>query len=225
MTDDVGQLDALAAAQRLLAKPETDRQGAEALAAQTRVDRHARLLKAGVIRDLADLVCAGPVDQTEAVEALRDELNAGARFVILSGGVGVGKSVAAAWWLHRALEMNHGAADVTWLHAHQLARLTGYDSVAQLDAVESCDFLVVDDLGLEYLDAKGWLATAIDSLVYQRHGNRRLTVCTTNLKVDEFRARYGARVADRIRQCGVFVEVAGTSLRRAGNHNRSGATT
>lgn len=212
MNDDIENMDAPGEVGGLRA--ETQRTSATpGLAAEDLQRQLDRLLRAGVVRELAELVCTGHVEQSEAVEALRDELNSGARFVILSGGVGVGKSVAAAWWLKRALE-RHGTADISWLHAHQLARLTGYDTVAQLEGVECCDFLVIDDLGLEYLDAKGWLATAIDSIVYQRHGNRRLTVCTTNLGAADFRSRYGERVADRIRACGVFVEIAGKSLRR-----------
>ena len=60
-------------------------------------------------------------------------------------------------------------------------------------------------------------AQRVDTLpTRQRHGHRRLTVCTTNLKASDFRARYGERVADRIRECGAFVEIAGTSRRIAG---------
>ena len=168
--------------------------------------------RAGVPADLARIVLAG-FQITPSIEALRCALNEGARIAILSGGVGVGKSVAAAWWLSRALEAHDGRAWMRWVNAHHLARMASFDWHYLLDEVEMVDFLVLDDLGIEYLDGKGWLSSALDSIIYQRHGNRRLTVATTNLGARAFTARYGERIADRLRECGTFIEIAGCSLR------------
>ncbi len=177
-------------------------------------ETRAALVAAGVPLDYAELALSEAVHDTSSVHHLRSALTKGARFVVLAGDVGVGKSMAAACWL-RQMRSIHGPCGMQWRHAHQLARIAGYGHEDEQKLLEQCNFLVLDDLGVEFNDAKGFLAATIDSLVYQRHGNRRHTVCTTNLALDDFRARYGPRVTDRLKQVGVFLEIAGQSLRTA----------
>jgi len=157
---------------------------------------------------------------TAAIERARDATAKGACFVVLSGDVGMGKSVAAATWLlERARAVANGAPVSEWprwgrwIHAHQLARLNDLDGRGIGD-LEACPLLVLDDLGAEFLDGKGWLSAALDSLVYQRHGNRRPSMLTTNLPAAAFLARYGGRIGSRLRECAAFVELAGVDLRR-----------
>jgi DNA replication protein DnaC len=174
----------------------------------------AALIAAGVPADYAEVVAGSNVEDTPAIASLRLSLETGARFVILSGGVGVGKSIAAALWLRRMRD-KHGACGMLWRHAHEVARVSGYGHEEEQKQLEQCNFLVLDDLGVEFSDAKGFFAATIDSLIYQRHGNRRPTVCTTNLAASDFKERYGARVVDRIKQVGAFVQIAGDSRREA----------
>jgi DNA replication protein DnaC len=184
------------------------------MSAMDAISTGATLSSAGVPSEVARVAQSDPA-MTDSIESLRGALNDGATIVVLSGGVGVGKSVAAAWWLCRALASHDGRAWMRWVNAHHLARMASFDGHATLDDVENVDFLVLDDLGIEYLDGKGWLSSALDSIFYQRHGNRRLTVVTTNLGVRAFSARYGERVADRLRESGTFIEVSGASMRHA----------
>lgn len=76
--------------------------------------------------------------------------------------------------------------------------------------------LVIDDLGREYADVHGRWVSELDLLIDDRHESMLRTIITSNLSVDEFKARYGERIADRIRQDGKVVVCAGESLRRAG---------
>ena len=180
--------------------------------AATRDEHRRSLTDAGVVAGLAELAVDGNYTRTDALRSLDQQFDAGLCFVVLSGGVGVGKSAAAAVWLRERL-VAHGRIWMRWLHAHHLARAARSDDGDQVALLEKVDFLVLDDLGTEFLDAKGWLSATLDSIVHQRHGARRPTVVTTNLDVEAFRARYGERVADRIRECGAFVHVAGGSMR------------
>lgn len=161
-----------------------------------------RLSAAGVPeRTLTHVFDAQPLE-TEALKALQAALESKPTIVVLSGGVGCGKSCAAAWWLSQA----EGA----WVAAADLAKV-GDDAVtAQLRAKR----LVLDDLGMEYLDGKGYLLAKLDSLVEHRNANMMPTVITTNLGAAEFKSRYGKRVEDRIREAGPFVVIAAPSLRR-----------
>lgn len=99
---------------------------------------------------------------------------------------------------HLAAALHRPGGDATW------------------DEVRKVYALAIDDLGREYSDQHGrWLAE-LDLLIDDRHEMRRPTVISSNLSPEEFRQRYGERIADRIRQMGLVVNCVGESLRRAG---------
>jgi hypothetical protein len=141
--------------------------------------------------------------ETEAIKALRDALGKRPTIVVLSGGVGCGKSCAAAWWLGQ-----HGG---DWISAGDLSKISPYEG-GGTDRLRS-QRLVLDDLGVEYLDAKGFLQATLDGVIDHRYANMLPTVITTNLSAAEFKARYGKRVEDRIREAGAFVVITSPSLR------------
>lgn len=66
---------------------------------------------------------------------------------------------------------------------------------------------------------KGAFTNSLDGLVDARYRHLLPTVITTNLRAEEFKARYGARAIDRLRERGEFVELNGASL-RAGRGRR-----
>lgn len=70
---------------------------------------------------------------------------------------------------------------------------------------------MLDDLGAEPKDERA--TPLIASLLCERVDDARKTLVTTNLDPDAFRARYGDRVFDRMRDHG-WRGVTGTSLRR-----------
>jgi DNA replication protein DnaC len=169
-----------------------------------------RLAAAGVPeRALRHVFDAQPLE-TEALKALQVALSPISQLpaspptlVVLSGGVGCGKSCAAAWWLSQA----EGA----WVPASEFAKYGGDPAVPErLKAPR----LVLDDLGMEYLDGKGFAQATLDGVINHRHERLLPTVITTNLGADEFKARYGPRVADRIRESGRWLVIAATSLRK-----------
>lgn len=145
---------------------------------------------------------AGPVRDTPARAAIAAP---GWTLLVLSGTVGCGKSIAAAEWLYTGEQGR-------WLTSARLSRFAKYDSKA-MDALLGTPRLVLDDLGAEYLDAAGALMSTLDELVNERYAHDRPLVITTNLAADDFKARYGARIADRIREVGQFTVVDGPSLR------------
>lgn len=99
---------------------------------------------------------------------------------------------------------------------HLAAALHRPGGEATWDEVRKVHALAIDDLGREYSDQHGrWLAE-LDLLIDDRHEMRRPTVITSNLGPEEFKQRYGERIADRIRQMGLVVNCVGESLRRAG---------
>jgi DNA replication protein DnaC len=83
-----------------------------------------------------------------------------------------------------------------------------------VSSVTKAGFLVIDDLGAEYSDSKGFFASLFDEVVNARYENMRPTILTTNLDVEGFAARYGERIVDRIREAGRFLNCGAQSLRR-----------
>lgn len=144
--------------------------------------------------------------ETESVRLVREWLASGLTTLVLSGGVGIGKSTAAAI----AIGLTAGSA--LYLHA------TAFDSVKLLDSpdalrIHETQLLVLDDAGLEHASASGWAANKIQGLLCARHDGGLRTIVTCNLSGDRFFEAYGERVKDRVAGSGKFVRAKGTSLR------------
>ena len=129
------------------------------------------------------------------------------RFLALVGGVGVGKTVAAAYALAQepglyvtAEEMRRRLCSSNWRDAEWQQR------------VLRARLVVVDDVGAETLEGS---REALFELVNRRMGETRaLTLLTGNLTSAELVGRYDARTIDRLQYVGVIVEIKGQSMRR-----------
>lgn len=142
-------------------------------------------------------------------------------FLVLLGGPGVGKSVAAAyamarwgearpWWRDRATGSN--PRPVVWLSAPEVGRLPFLreNDEGYLREARVAELLVVDDLEAE--GGPGGIR-ALASLLQHRADNARPTVITGNLETDALRRTYGDHLADRMRRCAMAPGVSGKSLR------------
>lgn len=176
-----------------------------------------RLVAAGVpVKDVRR-VLAGSMEQTSPLGRLSSPESGERLILALSGPPGIGKTTAAAWWL---LE-GHRRSSTDWVQttadrfvtAAELARWPRYDEGRMRD-LSRARALVIDDLGVEYADKRGAFTSMVDEVINLRYGNELPTLITTNLPGAEFKARYGERLADRIREVGEFMELPGESLRR-----------
>lgn len=162
---------------------------------------------------------------TQALAAVKRWLLANdGRALCLSGPVGCGKSLAAAWavkrWCEPRIEecWNPEHTErvprvvrgerVSWLRPNDLvsAVLHEYDA----NAPRLHRYVVVDDLGRE---RRPDFQEALATLLEQR--SRRI-VFTTNLTHAEMRERYEPRVVERIDHQVQWSDVQGASLRRRG---------
>ncbi|AKF08869.1 hypothetical protein DB32_006018 [Sandaracinus amylolyticus] len=145
--------------------------------------------------------------------------NPGPNFLFVTGGTGLGKTVAAAWALTR-----QGGRFVTMetflLDYARYLRDVSRDRAAELERERYAapGLLVLDELGTE---ADAVLArTALSWLVDARCARRRhLTIVLSNLAEADVVARFTAgiydpRTWDRLRRDGAFAKLDGESLRR-----------
>lgn len=216
------------------ARIEHDRREAETAARLVDLRRRAQLRDRGVPAKDHDRLLADDLAATPALEHARAfYANPTARLLVLGGGVGVGKTVALAWLVAqpppvpapargddgaeaclRAGQMPVGAFEheAWFITAAELSRLDRFKSGA-MDRLTGCPVLAIDDLGAEYLDKAGAFLALLDELVNVRYSNALHTAISTNCGAASFRARYGERVADRVREVGLFFECGGPSLR------------
>ena len=135
---------------------------------------------------------------------------AGAKpWLVMLGATGVGKSVAAAWVLTRALEARQS---VLWVSASELAmRAGGFDGQTFALKCKGVELLVIDDIGTEHLT--DFSRSVRDEVLMFRHEALSRTVLTSNLDGKAFAERLGVRMADRLRGACVSKAFAGPSLR------------
>lgn len=126
--------------------------------------------------------------------------------VLTSAAPGTGKTTAAAWvaleWarLWRWNEQPTGSNDApfVWLDGPRLKSLSGFDeqTADALAGAATARLLVVDDAGRE---GNRPAVEALSDVLMERIDRNRLTVLTTNQRGEQFKARYGEPLADRLR--------------------------
>jgi hypothetical protein len=161
----------------------------------------------------ATRVLTSGLDQTPAVRAMHEWAQTNEWCLVLSATKGIGKSVAAAAWLSVEARKYTRADRLKrwWYSANELARVSGWgDEIAH---IHTAQMLVIDDLGVEYMDKNGHYQSRLDALLDERYSHERKTIITTNLSADKFKARYEERIADRLREDATWFSIDGASLR------------
>jgi DNA replication protein DnaC len=144
-------------------------------------------------------------EKTHAVEAALAWLDAGKhRALLLRGGVGVGKTVAAGAVVNALVE--RGQCSISWHRPNDFvsAVLHRYDEGAPKLGK---DLVVIDDVGRETKpDFCEALCTFIDDF------SARILLSTNDTK-ERFRSRYDLRLIDRLNEVGTSISIKGESLR------------
>lgn len=130
--------------------------------------------------------------------------------LILSGGVGCGKTVASAWYV-----LQHGGH---WARAEALTHAFAAHFGEERQEAEralSCAALIVDDVGTE-TDAQRMLSVLLE-LFEGRKTVRKKLVLTTNLTRRSFCQRYPSdRITSRMHESIQFVGCGSDDLRARG---------
>lgn len=190
------------------AEAEAERAEAERIATEKFMSR----LEASGINVRDALASQEALTETAALKFVRTWYNSKPRktWCVLSGGYGVGKTVASVWALRRAARDGYGIAFRT---ASEVARLSMFDAGAsELEFLKHVGFLVLDDFGAEHVSKYG--EGILGDLSNSRHGNFRATILTTNLKGADVKALAGCRLVDRWTHDGAFFSVGGESMRK-----------
>lgn len=142
--------------------------------------------------------------QTEALAVVQRWLESPRRTLILEGGTGAGKSIAAAWaFAHRA----YRGVSAVWAYVPDVASIAEWKT-DEWEVFDSAGFIVLDDLGTER-DRKR-AAQVLERLSNVARGR---SVITTNIPADEVLELYGIRVQSRIIGEADWVTLGGEDLR------------
>jgi DNA replication protein DnaC len=137
------------------------------------------------------------------------------RNLLISGGVGTGKTFLSGCVLNSATERAFWSEYVTairflqWAEAEQFGRV--FPDERGFRRFARCDLLVLDDLGTEYLSP--FAQTAYYDLINTRLQQRRCTVITTNLTGEGLEERYLPQTASRLRGEYELLYLMGDDLR------------
>lgn len=169
-------------------------------------ERHrTALAEAGFPRRAIDWAVAAD-ENVPAIRRVRDWDPRTESTLVLSGPKGCGKTVAAAWWAMQQRPVP------TFVRATTFAASSRYER-DERERWLKASALVLDDLGTEYLDAKGSFLVDLDELLDVFYGDYKPLLITTNCTMKVFQDRVGLRITDRLRECGLFYSLTGQSLR------------
>lgn len=179
--------------------------------AKVRELRMKRLRAARPSLDAADVdrIVADDMRETRSLAAVRAFVESRRPLLILTGSIGVGKTVAASWWL-----ANHGGEYVRGGRVAAVFRAQFGAEVQEQSRLRELRHLVVDEVGMEPDPAA--MGSCLFELLDDRRWHDQQTILVCNLDRDAFLARYpDPRLHSRMRQAGTLSWDAGADLRGA----------
>jgi DNA replication protein DnaC len=141
--------------------------------------------------------------------------------LLITGSTGTGKSFLASALGHQCCQLGYRVlyANCTRLLAHlKMAKADG-SAIKELMRIEKQDLLILDDFGLQPLDAQS--RSLLMDIMEDRHG-KHSTIITSQLPVRQWYDVIGEKtvadaILDRIVHQSQRIELKGESLRRKGN--------
>ena len=118
------------------------------------------------------------------------------------GTVGTGKSFLSGCIARELIESGHSVIYFSAAGLFETLSRNMFDyknkdgTVGSYENLNDCDLLIIDDLGTEY--TKNIAPSVLFSLLNERHLNKRSTIISTNLSLEDVRNRYSDRVFSRI---------------------------
>lgn len=146
--------------------------------------------------------------------------------LLLCGAAGTGKTHLAVAVIDYVARLKHkllkkGIIFITVsdlvdeIRKKQFQEPKDYYNDTYRDSIMECDLLVLDDLGTESITS--WTVDLIHQIIDYRYRERKQTMFTTNLSLDDIRKIYGERTFSRIYEMCQGVDFTGIDYRSKGS--------
>jgi hypothetical protein len=147
--------------------------------------------------------------ECEALQVVREFMADPSKWcLVLAGGPGTCKTGSACW----ALSQVEGGQ---YVESVDLIAVAIEDKPRWLN-LRRAPLVVLDDVGTEGADSKGAYSRYLHALANGVYGDCRKLILPLNVEPQTFKAEYGERLADRIREGGRWRIVKGVSVRGTG---------
>ena len=148
------------------------------------------------------------------IEKKTNEMLNDGKGIILSGGVGVGKTMSLIYIIRSIVKGQEDYIErvlpdipIAYYFMPHLFQLLHFG-----EKVKTNKFIVLDDWGREY--AEPFALSQFECLIEKIYSREYKLVITTNLTKKQFINRQGwGRITDRVREMCAFIEINGTSQR------------
>ncbi len=127
----------------------------------------------------------------------------------LYGSAGLGKTYLCSAIAERVMKNGHS---VLYYSAFELLRTAPSEMEELLPLLEEVDLLILDDLGTEYVTE--YSSALIFYIINTRINNKKKTVISSNLNINDLANAYSPRVASRISGAYTLLPFYGKDLRR-----------
>lgn len=156
----------------------------------------------------------GKIRQKKQLDALISEMLSSGAGIVISGGVGVGKTMDLVYIIRRIVKAQEGYEDavfpripVAYYFMPSLFKKLHFGEKTPLYR-----FVVLDDWGREY--AEPFALSQFEEFIERVYSREYTLIATTNLTKEQFLTREGwLRITDRVREMCAFLEVKGESQR------------
>ena len=125
------------------------------------------------------------------------------------GSAGLGKTYLCSAIAERVMKNGHS---VLYYSAFELLRIAPSDMEELLPLLEEVDLLILDDLGTEYVTE--YSSSLVFYIINSRINNKKKTVISSNLNINDLASTYSPRVASRISGAYTLLPFYGRDLRR-----------
>ncbi len=138
--------------------------------------------------------------------------------LFLSGGPGLGKTFLSTCIARVVAESGFSVVYETAVSAlgkYEALRFGRGDTAAlaqEIQRLENCDLLILDDLGAEYTTQPS--VSALYTLINTRLTGRKKTVISSNLTAGELEGRYSPAIASRLTGEYIYLPFAGEDIRK-----------
>ncbi len=135
--------------------------------------------------------------------------------LFIYGKTGTGKTFLSSCIAKEILEQGYSVVYVSAVRLFKLLSDAAFNKEngrdRRADHLYDCDLLIIDDMGTELFNS--FTGSELFCIINERALDRRHTIISTNLSIEQFRDRYSERIFSRIASNYIMIKLIGDDIR------------